>query len=414
MTVTVAQLGVRTHYAVPRILHSSGKLERLYTDAYAGNKPLLRELARGMAAFTGSAALLRLSERNAPGVPAEKVTSFDLMQMRYIMRARAIKVASPWDLYRRYNEAFARAVVKRGFGAANAVYGFDGASLVIFRHAKGQGLKCLLDQTIVPYGVLRSEMRLERKIWVGWESSGEPIEADSDDGGEDTLERWNSAEWDAANIILCGSQFVADSIDASGGPREKCIVVPYGYDKPSQSGPTATKARPTGRPLRLLFVGGVCLRKGVPYLLEALLRLPPGKVETRMVGLVSIQPAKLGSYRHVAEFTGALPRSQMLAQYEWADALVLPSLCEGSAMVTHEAQQFGLPVICTPNAGADIIEGVTGLTVAPRNTDALLEAICQLPDLLVDPRRSYADALRQGSFVLYRERLIAVFEDAGL
>ena len=35
-TWVVARLGAYMHYAVPRILHRAGRLERFYTDFYAG------------------------------------------------------------------------------------------------------------------------------------------------------------------------------------------------------------------------------------------------------------------------------------------------------------------------------------------------------------------------------------------
>jgi hypothetical protein len=43
----VAQLGARMHYAVPRIFHEAGILERLYTDSYVGNKPWLARARSG-------------------------------------------------------------------------------------------------------------------------------------------------------------------------------------------------------------------------------------------------------------------------------------------------------------------------------------------------------------------------------
>ena len=45
-TVCVAQLGARMHYAVPRILHAAGMLERFYTDlaAVRGWPALLRAM----------------------------------------------------------------------------------------------------------------------------------------------------------------------------------------------------------------------------------------------------------------------------------------------------------------------------------------------------------------------------------
>jgi glycosyltransferase involved in cell wall biosynthesis len=65
----------------------------------------------------------------------------------------------------------------------------------------------------------------------------------------------------------------------------------------------------------------------------------------------------------------------MLELYEWADVLVLPSIVEGSAIVTYEALACGIPVIVTPNAGAWITHDVEGLVVPVRNSDALAAAI---------------------------------------
>ncbi len=38
MTIAVAMLGARLHYAVPRILHRAGLLARLFTDFHAGGR----------------------------------------------------------------------------------------------------------------------------------------------------------------------------------------------------------------------------------------------------------------------------------------------------------------------------------------------------------------------------------------
>ena len=35
MSWITSQIGAREHYAIPRVLHRSGKLERLYTDFWA-------------------------------------------------------------------------------------------------------------------------------------------------------------------------------------------------------------------------------------------------------------------------------------------------------------------------------------------------------------------------------------------
>ena len=60
---------------------------------------------------------------------------------------------------------------------------------------------------------------------------------------------------------------------------------------------------------------------------------------------------------------GAVPRSQVVPHFEWADVFFMPSVCEGSATVTYEALMSGLPVIATPNPGSVVIDGVNGFTL---------------------------------------------------
>ena len=53
--------------------------------------------------------------------------------------------------------------------------------------------------------------------------------------------------------------------------------------------------------------------------------------------------------------------------YLGADVLVLPSIVEGSALVVLEAMASGLPVVVTPNVGADqVCDGVEGFVVPIR------------------------------------------------
>src|SRR5207237_513109 len=76
-----------------------------------------------------------------------------------------------------------------------------------------------------------------------------------------------------------------------------------------------------------------------------------------------------------ATFLGPVPRTRMPALLRWADLLVLPSICEGSALVTYEALATGVPVIGTPNAGAPLRDGVDGLLVPSGEVEALAAAI---------------------------------------
>jgi glycosyltransferase involved in cell wall biosynthesis len=101
----------------------------------------------------------------------------------------------------------------------------------------------------------------------------------------------------------------------------------------------------------------------------------------------------------------------MAAHYRWADVLVLPSICEGSATVCYEALAAGLSVITTPNAGSVVRDGLDGFVVPIRDARALAEKLEQLasdPRLLADMSASAAARACEFTIAGYAERLLSV------
>lgn len=346
MRIAVAQLGARMHYAVPRIFHEAGLLERLFTDSYAGNKPLLEAGLRRVPLWFRHRSLEQWLGRTDRVLPPEKVTSFEWLGISYKRRlARASDTAAMSRVFAWAGREFGSRVVRAGFGGADTVWGFNGASLAIFTAAKRSGLSCILEQTVAPLQVQGRLVRAEMERWSGWQPGLEiPDEASEN-------ERPQTAEWHLADFIVCGSQFVVDGIAECGGPVEKCRIVPYGVDLTAFA-EKLPRQRPPDDRLRVLFAGEVGLRKGAPWLLEALRTLGPSRVEARLAGRIALSRDNLAAYAEFATFLGAVPRSRMAELFNWADLFVLPSICEGSATVVYEAVASGVPVICTPNTGA--------------------------------------------------------------
>jgi glycosyltransferase involved in cell wall biosynthesis len=167
-------------------------------------------------------------------------------------------------------------------------------------------------------------------------------------------------------------------------------------------------ARRRSGPLRVLTVGTVDLRKGAPYVLETAKRLQ-GQATFRMVGPIAVSASAQAELRGAVELTGAVPRSEVLAQYAWADVFFLPSLCEGSATATYEALACGLPVVCTPNTGSVVRDGIDGFVVAVRDTAAMAERLRQLhQDRALLESASEQARQRADEFTLeaYRRRLM--------
>lgn len=412
MCFLVSLLGARMHYAVPRILHEHGCLSRLFTDLYAG-RGWPRLLAAWPAPLRPPMAQ-RFAGRIPDGVPPEKITAFNGFGLQYAWRRS--RCQSPSEIRSCFlwaNQTFCEKVCRSDWASATAVFTFNGAGLEILQRARREGLRTVMEQTIAPHAVERRLLAEERERHLGWQAPAEESCADA-------FERREQAEWPLADLILCGSEFVRQGIAECGGPVARCVVVPYGVELSRFTFHASTKTPPLHhsttpsppRPLRVLTVGSVNLRKGSPYVLEAAKRLK-GLAEFRLVGPVHVLPEAERQLRAHLELVGPVPRSEVATHYAWADVFLLPSICEGSATVTYEAQAAGLPVVCTPNTGSVVRDGVDGYIVPIRDVDqivARLETLAKDPALRARMSATAVENARQNDLAAYGRRLLAALD----
>ncbi len=186
------------------------------------------------------------------------------------------------------------------------------------------------------------------------------------------------AEYEQADAIAVPSNFAAQTFTDRGISPEKLIVNNYGVDL-SRFKPIDTKTN-RDKP-RILFVGQVGVRKGIPNLLNAFSKLKD-KAELHLVG--PIEPGFSSYLRDAATdgvtIKGSVSGDSLPEIYGNADIFCLPSLEEGFPLVNLQALASGCPVITTEAAGAaDIIrDGTNGLTVANDSTEQLTDALEKL------------------------------------
>jgi hypothetical protein len=400
-------IGARMHYAVPRLLHDAGFLGRFYTDAYIGNKPVLRTLLKAISTRWRPAPIARFLGRRDVAIPPNLVTSFDWLGLRFALRLVCTRDKNEsTEIVARRAAAFNRRVIGSIRHRPDAIWGFNGAAKELFQWAKPRGIPCVLEQTILPRP---AEMRLlteERERWPGWEPALVPF------AKNDARAEREQAEWELADRIVGASSFVVEGLEQCGVEADRCRIVPYGVDTGSYL--PRVPIRRCEDALRVLFVGEVGLRKGVPYLLEALRMLGPSGARARFVGPVALDRVVLARYSNVAEFMGPVPRSAVSALYHWADLLCLPSICEGSATVSYEALACAVPVMVTPNSGSLVRDGVDGFVVPIRDAEAIAERL-QLyrtePSLLREHKHGAAQSRHRVSIERYRRDLEALLSE---
>lgn len=146
---------------------------------------------------------------------------------------------------------------------------------------------------------------------------------------------------------------------------------------------------PSGGPVRILFTARMVEEKGVLVLCEAAERLRgemEGKVEFLLCGGLSANPKALSQAELEARQDGSYIRwlgfrddvRQLLSQ---SHIMAFPSYYrEGLPLSLIEAAAAGRPVVTTRSVGCQdaVDDGVTGILVPPRDSEALAEALRQL------------------------------------
>jgi glycosyltransferase involved in cell wall biosynthesis len=164
--------------------------------------------------------------------------------------------------------------------------------------------------------------------------------------------RKEEEEYRLATRLLCPSDFVMKTFLDKGFPREQIARHMYGFDEKGLY--PSTEPRDRHRGLTMLFVGVCAVRKGVHYALEAWLRSPASKDGTFLIAgefLPAYQEklAKMLSHPSVKVLGH---RNDVPALMRKSDILVLPTIEEGSALVTSEARGSGCVLLVSEAAGA--------------------------------------------------------------
>ena len=399
------QLGAREHYAIPRALLRLGTLEYLLTDAWVRPSSFL-------AIFCGRRS--KLAERFHSELRNARVKAFNssLMWFETIARARGL---SGWTNIVARNRWFQRKVVSflssqpSTLDSQPILLSYSYTALEPFRYAKANGWKTVLVQ-IDPgpeeEKIVAEEVARVPTLGRGWQPA--------------PAEYWASwrEECKLADGIVVNSEWSRKGLMREGIRSEKLSVIPLVYE-PAEVGDqnsdvTQVRSYPArftnSRPLRVLFLGLINLRKGIARLLEAARILRNDPVEFWMVGPVEIANAgTIGDTGRVKWF-GPVTRKQSADFYKSADVFILPTLSDGFAITQLEAQAHGLPLIVSRSCGEVVQHNVNGLLLDDPSAEAIESAIrfcLQNPNELARfSRRSTVG--EDYSVALLGERLFAV------
>lgn len=249
----------------------------------------------------------------------------------------------------------------------DSVYAYEGGALETFRAARERGFKRIYDLPIAYWKTSQRLLREEAERYPDWE----PTLGGTRDS-EEKLSR-KTQELELAELVVCPSRFVLESLPPEACAQKQCLIVPFG----SPDVDLRNDASKSSGRLRVLFAGALTQRKGLADLFEAMKLVNSKQIELVVMGSL-LRP--LSWYRdRFADFVYEPPRphGEVLRLMQSCHVFVLPSIVEGRALVQQEAMACRLPVIATKNAGADdvVVDGETGFLVPIRSPEAIAEKI---------------------------------------
>jgi len=289
-------------------------------------------------------------------IPADKIRSMGMLSRVWRKTAVYDKSNQIDYQYRNFYDKWAA----RQLDSCDVFHGWSGYNLRTLQQAKQQGTITILDRALAHPAYLDELMQEEANIW---KTPFQPAR---------TTKRVQQ-EIAAADVVFIPSEFVYQTFQAEGVPTEKLIQIPFGVDT-NRFQPNPIE-KPPSEPFRILFVGHVSVRKGVPYLLEAWEQLKWKQAELWLIGSNKLPADIRNRYQHLPNvyYKGYVPDPVTL--FQQADVFVFPSIAEGSALVTYEALASGLPIITTLNAGSVVQDTKQGYIVPIRDTTAIVERL---------------------------------------
>ena len=286
-----SQIGAREHYAIPRALHKTGRLDTLYTDFWAGralrsileqSRKLKLDSRNGMGLGTlrslaaryhpeldTKSELLKAESRNEIGEvvsqrlhrpgKAEIVSwNFRALWWEGMLRkkqklgkqkaetGKEVRGQGTEDsgLYHGFIEVGRRFAIRvreslkrrTDLNLGSIFFAYDTGALESMEWCREQGIKCVLNQ-MDPSRVELDLVRSEEKQWPGWALEGIQV--------PEAYFARREREWSLADRVVVNSEFSREALLQQGVPPEKLVVMPLCYEVENET--TRQRDNETGR-----------------------------------------------------------------------------------------------------------------------------------------------------------------------
>ena len=366
MTLTqciISQIGARENFAIPAVFQKNGLLKHLYTDVWV--KPGV------ITAYLPDIIQSRYTHK----LENACVTAFNLSEFFFELN-QSVRKSGSWSRIYNRNLWFQDKVVNsRQFlddinqaGNKPVVFSYSYGALEIFKIAKKKGCKTVLGQ--IDAGKYEEDLVADavntcRELSPVWSRAPK--------------EYWDDwyQECEHADHIIVNSKWSFDALVNAGIDGSKISVIPLMLDRSQKTIPL--KKYPDEftheRPLRVLFLGSLIVRKGIVPLLYAVQEMQDLPVEFWFIGFNGVTLNREMQDNRKIHWIGPVSRTNTEQYYRKCDVFIFPTLSDGFGMTQLEAMNNGLPVIASGNCGDVVINNINGIRLEEVNTENIFNAL---------------------------------------
>lgn len=371
----VCQIGAREVYTIPRALYLSEHLELLLTDIWIEPSGSLGRFIRTCATFERWHADLSDARILAPNA---KSLWFEFVQNLSSDEGMSRDIAR--------NQAFQEnslALLREWDGLQDDIprtlFAFSYAARDLFLYAKSRGWQTVLGQ-IDPGSEEEKLVTAEHLLYPQAGSKWRPA-------GDSYWAMWRE-ETELADRIIVNSEWAKIGLLRAGVAADKIEIIPLACDGGKMLGDelidsdfdsVLRTSQLDNKNLHVLFLGNVCLRKGIGRLVEAMRMLRNEPIDLTICGHLDVSLAMWSDLPKV-RWIAPVRNSSVDGAYRAADVFILPTISDGFARTQIEAMAQGTPVIASLNCGDVVIDGGNGFHLqdnSPEEIASLLRKICQ-------------------------------------
>jgi glycosyltransferase involved in cell wall biosynthesis len=391
-------LGARAHYQFPEAV--SDKIHLLYTDVWVPVNLMTRILSE-----LPFPSIKKILQRNHTKIDNSKVVAFPVSLLLHELLWK-IKGIKGWEKIIRRNNWFQDKVknhlLKNVSKEKYIVFTFAYTAYEILLLARSKGWKTMLYQM---------DPGLEEEEIVKKELDGSALKSSWEPAPVIYWNQWKE-ELKLTDKIIVNSLWSKSALIKANAPEEKIRVSPLALEENIEA-KAFHKDYPEKfseeRPLKVLFLGILTLRKGLRPLMGAIELLKNEPVEFTFVGTPETQIPENPKVKVVP----SVSRAETAMYYKIADVFLFPTLSDGFGLTQLEALSWKLPVISSKFCGDVIQNNINGIVLEEVTAGQISKAVLKClsdPSILNKFSKNTSDRVQEFSLTHLGEELMKISE----